>query len=84
MFVVRDGIHKMLFTEKLLSGMLQYKASTGTNKHTIHVFTPDRWQSKTLISPTNVDKNVRNRVFDCHLSPDWRQMPIENTVSSNI
>ena len=29
----------------------------------------------------NVDKKVRNRAFDCHLSPDWRQMAIENTVS---
>ena len=27
-------------------------------------------------------KIVRNRVFDCHFSPDWRQMTIENTVSS--
>ena len=27
-------------------------------------------------------KIVRNRVFDCHLSPDWRQMAIFNTVSS--
>ena len=29
-------------------------------------------------------KIVRNRVFDCYLSPDWRQMAIENTVSSNF
>ena len=27
-------------------------------------------------------KIVRNIVFDCHLSPGWRQMAIENTVSS--
>ena len=26
-------------------------------------------------------KTVRNRVLDCHLSPEWRQMAIENTVS---
>ena len=26
----------------------------------------------------------RNRVFDCHLSPDRRQMAIENTVSSEL
>ena len=32
---------------------------------------------------TNVDKKIiRNRVFICHLSSDWRQMTIENTVSS--
>ena len=29
-------------------------------------------------------KIVRNRVFDCHLSPDWQQMTIENTVSSDF
>ena len=28
-------------------------------------------------------KIVRNRVFDCHLLPHWRQMAIENTVSIN-
>ena len=27
-------------------------------------------------------KIVINRVFDCHLSPDWRQMAIQNTVST--
>ena len=29
-------------------------------------------------------KIVKNRVFDCHLSPDWRQMTIENTISSDF
>ena len=29
-------------------------------------------------------KIIRNRVFDCHLSPDWRQKAIENTVSSDF
>ena len=28
--------------------------------------------------------NLRNRVFDCLLSPDWRLMAIENTVSSGF
>ena len=35
----------------------------------------------------NIDersKIVRNRVFDCRLSPDWRQNAIENTVSSDF
>ena len=27
-------------------------------------------------------KNTLNRVLDCHLSPEWRQMAIENTVST--
>ena len=29
-------------------------------------------------------ENVRNVVFGCHLSPNWRQMAIENTVSSEF
>ena len=29
-------------------------------------------------------KIVRNSVFDCHLSPDWRQMAIENIISSDF
>ena len=53
-----------------------------------------RQQSKILILLTNVDKKslgtvfliaiVRNRVFDCRLSPDWRQMEIKNSVSSDF
>ena len=27
---------------------------------------------------------ARNRVFDCHLSHNWRQMAIENTVSCDL
>ena len=27
---------------------------------------------------------IRNRVLDCHLSPDWRQMVIKNTDSSDF
>ena len=46
------------------------------------MITPGRRQSKASIQSVNVDKKiVRNRVFDCHLSPYWRQMAIENTVS---
>ena len=45
---------------------------------------PDRRQSKTLILSTNVDKIVRNRVLDCHLSPDLRQIAIKNSVSSDF
>ena len=38
-----------------------------------------------LILSTIVDqRSFRNRVFDCHLSPDWRQMAIKNTVSSDF
>ena len=46
------------------------------------IYTPGRRQSNTFLT---IDerrlKIVRNRVFECHLSPDWRQMTIENTVS---
>ena len=50
------------------------------------MFTPDRWQSKTLILSMTVDQKlfIRNRVFDWHLSPDWLQMAIENTVSNDF
>ena len=59
-----------------------YLSSAGQG-FTVQIHTPDRPQSKTLILSTIADqKIVRNRVLDCHLSPDWRQMPIENTVSS--
>ena len=37
---------------------------------------PDSRQSKTLILSTNVDKKSLGTVFD------WRQIAIENTVSS--
>ena len=33
-----------------------------------------------VIPSTKESKKVKDRVFDCHLSPDWRQMAIENTV----
>ena len=47
------------------------------------VNTPDRRQSKTLlIIDERGSKIARNSVFDCHLSPDWRKMAIENTGSS--
>ena len=47
--------------------------------------TLDRRQSEMFIQSTNTDKKiVRNRVFDCHLLPDWRQMAIENSVSINF
>ena len=47
-----------------------------------YIVTLGRQQSKRQILSRNVDKkNVRTRVFDCHLSPHWRQMAIKNTVS---
>ena len=58
---------------------LMRKGTLVCRKLIYSISTPGRRQ--TLILSTNV---VRNRVFDCHLSPDWRQMAIEKTVSSDF
>ena len=51
----------------------------------VGIFTPDRRQSKTLLTiHERGSKIARNSVFDCHLSPDWRQMAIKNSVSNNF
>ena len=45
-------------------------------------FTPGRRQSKTLsIIDERGSKIDRNSVFASHLSPVWRQIAIENTIS---
>ena len=45
-------------------------------------FTPGRRQSKTLSTIDERGSKIEwNSVFDSHLSPMWRQMAIENTVS---
>ena len=42
-------------------------------------------KSKMSILSQNKDqKSLETRVFDCHLSPYWRQMAIKNTVSSDF
>ena len=47
--------------------------------------TPGRWQTKTFRTiDERGSKIARNRVFDYHLSPDWRQMVIENPVSNDF
>ena len=49
------------------------------------MLTLDRRQSKTLILSKNVDQNSLETEFSiCHLSPNWRQMAIKNTVSSDF
>ena len=42
--------------------------------------TPDRGAIENDLNDreTGGSKNARNSVFDCHLSPMWRQMAIEN------
>ena len=49
------------------------------------IATPGRRQSKTL---STIDKRGskidKNSVFDCHLSPVWRQIAIENSVSNDF
>ena len=46
------------------------------------IITPDRRQIKNF---NTINKHrlkiIRNSVSNCHLSPDWRQMAIENHVS---
>ena len=45
------------------------------------IFTPGRRQSKTLLTiDERGSKLARNSVFDCYLTPDWRQMAIKNSV----
>ena len=47
--------------------------------------TPDRRQSKMLLLSKNIDKkSLETEFFYCHFSPDWRQMAIKNTVSSDF
>ena len=51
------------------------------------LITPDSWMDgnrKCYYYRQSRSKIVRNRVFDCHLSPNWRQIAIENTVSSHL
>ena len=43
--------------------------------------TPGSQQSKSPILSRNVDKKSLETVFNCHLSPHWRQMAIKNTVA---
>ena len=79
----------VLIREDFWSGFTVFKTRYIQVKHYEGYYcdtTPGRWQSKTLILLTNVDKKkFRNcRVFNCHLSPDWQQMAIENTVSSDF
>ena len=51
----------------------------------IGVNTPYMQQSKTLFSIKERGSiNARNSVFDCHSSPIWRQMTIENYVSNDF
>ena len=59
---------------------LDYKVLVGRSDSMI---TSDRRQSKTFLTIDECGSNIaRNSDFDCHLSPDWRQMAIENSVSN--
>ena len=54
-----------------------------TDQSSLDVFTPGRRQSKTLSTIDERGSKIDgNSVFDCHLSPVWRQMAIENSVSN--
>ena len=65
---------------------LHFLKKRGDKNYIQHRTTPDRRKSKHYrVLSTTVDESiVRNSVFYCHLPPDWRQMPIENTVSSDF
>ena len=66
---------------------LQYTDSVSSTKYgpayEILVLTPDRRQSKTLLTIDERGSNIsRKSVIDCHLSPDRREMAIKNSVSN--
>ena len=47
--------------------------------------TLDRWQSETFLTIDERGSYIaRNSVYDCHLSPDWQQMVIVNSVSNDF
>ena len=49
------------------------------------IITPDRLQSKTLLSiDERGSKIARKCVFDCYLSPVGRRMAIENSVTNEF
>ena len=50
----------------------------------VSINTPDRWQSKTLMILTKVDQRSLATLFDWHLTPNWQQMAIENTVFCDL
>ena len=48
-------------------------------------YTLGRRHSKMLLTIDEPGSKIaRNSVFDCHLSPNWRQMAIENSVSNDF
>ena len=56
-----------------------------TSVNSISSITTGRRQLKTLLTIDERGSKIdRNSVFDCHLSPDWRQMAIENSVSNDF
>ena len=64
---VQAVLHAHILTTTLLESAEGKRMAQDTR-----LFTSGRRQSKTLLLSTNVDKKiVRNRVCDCHLSPDW-------------
>ena len=50
----------------------------------LYVVLCTKYTNKICLNQERRYKIVRNRVFDCHLSPDRRQMAIENTVTSDF
>ena len=68
--------------------MMDYDADVFQSLEFLFYFskpTSGRWQLKTLLTiDGRGSKIARNSVFDCQLSPNWRQMAIENYVSNDF
>ena len=69
------------YRNSLLTGPMLSDPCRRSMDDPIHIVTPGRRQSKMLSIDECGSKIDRNRVFDCHLSPHWRQMAIENSDS---
>ena len=59
---MEEGVKIVKFTS---TGSEDQQRENGTYS----IYTPDSWQSKTFIIEESRLKNVRNIVFNCHLSP---------------
>ena len=70
---------------QLMSAQNKLSAMSGSHEAEVQVIiftTPGRQQTKTLSTIDERGSKIdRNSVFDCHLSPVWRQVAIKNSVA---
>ena len=84
-----NGVGDFILVQDVNSSVvIQVRAEQATDKDGMYLMpisTLVRWQSKTFLT---IDKRgtkiVRNRVFDCHVSPIGWQMAIKNSVSNDF